>query len=270
MKEINFRMLNADEIEVRVQSVKNGKATMLLYMNSRVVTDLLDETVGNMNWCSEFQSVDGKVICRIGIWDEDKGMFIYKSDTGSESNIEAEKGQFSDCYKRCLSRWGVNELYTAPNIVIDDDGYGNRGYYVKYIRYADMDRRIIELHIANKFDKVVFSWKFGDTPIFNKTVPTLNTNTEEIVNQPQPYDMLVEFCKQAKADGADQEQLRKFFKYYEEKTKTWNGKFDAKSLWDKWNERAKKPRPIPQNHNDMSIQDYEERTLGADDQSFYY
>ena len=165
MKEIRFRLLNADEIEVRVQSVKNGKATMLLYMNSRVVTDLLDETVGNMNWCSEFQSVDGKVICRIGIWDDEKGIFIYKSDTGSESNIEAEKGQFSDCYKRCLSRWGVNELYSAPNITIDDDGYGNRGYYVSLIRYDESARKITELHIANRFDKEVFSWKYGERAV---------------------------------------------------------------------------------------------------------
>lgn len=229
MKEINFRLLNADEIEVRVQSVKNGKATMLLYMNSRVVTDLLDKTVGNMNWCSEFQSVDGKVICRIGIWDEDKNIFIYKSDTGSESNIEAEKGQFSDCYKRCLSRWGVNELYTAPNIVIDDDGYGNRGYYVSLIRYDEQARKITELHIANKFDKEVFSWKFGE-----KT----NAKAEESVKQ-NPYDMLVQFCKQAKANGENKEELTKFFKFYEAKTKTWDGVFSAKNLWERWKGRIK-------------------------------
>lgn len=260
MKEINFRLLNADEIEVRVQSVKNGKATMLLYMNSRIVTDLLDETVGNMNWCSEFQSVDGKVICRIGIWDDDKNMFIYKSDTGSESNIEAEKGQFSDCYKRCLSRWGVNELYTAPNIVVDDDGYGNRGYYVSYIRYDESSRKISELHIKNKFDKEVFSWNFNSKPQ-EKQEPVVKKNN---------YDALVEFCKQAKADGESQEELKKFYNFYKDKANTWKNTFNPSVLWNKWMERAKKPRAIPQNYNDMSIQDYEERTLGADDESFYY
>lgn len=260
MKEINFRLLNADEIEVRVQSVKNGKATMLLYMNSRVVTDLLDETIGNMNWCSEFQSVDGKVICRIGIWDDDKKMFIYKSDTGSESNIEAEKGQFSDCYKRCLSRWGVNELYTAPNIVVDDDGYGNRGYYVSYIRYDESSRKISELHIKNKFDKEVFSWNFNSKPQ-EKQEPVVKKNN---------YDALVEFCKKAKADGADQEELKKFFKYYEEKVKgDWKGTFNADALFSKWVERSRKTYTGP-SYNDESIQDYEERTLGADDASFYY
>lgn len=260
MKEIRFRLLNADEIEVRVQSVKNGKATMLLYMNSRVVTDLLDETVGNMNWCSEFQSVDGKVICRIGIWDDEKGIFIYKSDTGSESNIEAEKGQFSDCYKRCLSRWGVNELYSAPNIIIDDDGYGNRGYYVSLIRYDENARKITELHIANRFDKEVFSWKYGE-------------RAKATEQKPQPtqsnYDTLVEFCKKAKADGESQEELKKFYNFYKDKANTWKNTFNPSALWTKWKERAKKPHITP-TKEDYSIQDYEERTYGADDPSFYY
>jgi len=260
MKELKFRLLRPDEIECRPQSVKNGKCNLLLYMNSRVVTDLLDETIGNMNWCSEFQSVDGKVICRIGIWDDDKKMFIYKSDTGSESNIEAEKGQFSDCYKRCLSRWGVNELYTAPNIVVDDDGYGNRGYYVSYIRYDESSRKISELHIKNKFDKEIFSWNFNSKP----------QEKQEPVVQKNNYDLLVEFCKQAKADGADQEQLKKFFNYYKEKTASWKSTFNAKALFDKWMERAKTTKTIPSNSNDISIQEYDERTYGADDESNYY
>jgi hypothetical protein len=230
-------------------------------MTSRTVTDLLDETVGSKNWTSEFYTVNNMVVCRIGIWDEDKKMFVYKSDTGSESNIEAEKGLFSDCYKRCLSRWGVNELYSAPSIVVDDDGYGNRGYYVSLIRYDETARKITELHIANKFDKEVFTWKYGEKTkaTAQKTEPTKSN-----------YDLLVEFCKQAKEDGADQEQLKKFFNYYKEKTTSWKSTFNAKALFDKWMERSKQSRPIPQNHNDMSIQDYEERTLGADDASFYY
>ena len=236
-----FRLLRPEEIECRPQSVKNGKCNLLLYMTSRTVTDLLDETVGSRNWTSEFYTVNNMVVCRIGIWDEDKRMFVYKSDTGSESNIEAEKGLFSDCYKRCLSRWGVNELYSAPNITVDDDGYGNRGYYVSLIRYDEDARKITELHIANKFDKEVFSWKYGE-----KTKATTQ-NTEQTKSN---YDLLVEFCKQAKADGADQEQLKKFFKYYEEKSKQWKSVFNAKALFDKWMERAKQSgqKNIQQTH----------------------
>lgn len=225
MKNIEFRLLRPDEIEVRPQSIKNGKANMLLYMNSRVVTELLDETVGSMNWTSEFYEVNNKLVCKIGIWDEDKNMFIYKSDTGSESNIEAEKGQFSDCYKRCLSRWGVTELYSAPNITIEDDGYGCKGYYVSLIRYDEFTRKITELHICNRFDKEVFSWKINNG-YNNVSIKTDNKNN---------YDSLVEFCKKAKADGADQEQLKKFFKYWEKRINEGNlkGVIDPEALWNK-------------------------------------
>lgn len=260
MKELKFRLLRADEIECRPQSVKNGKCNLLLYMTSRTVTDLLDECVGTMNWTSEFYTVNNMVVCRIGIWDDDKQMFVYKSDTGSESNIEAEKGLFSDCYKRCLSRFGVNELYSAPNIVVDDDGYGNKGYYVSYIRYDESSRKISELHIKNKFDKEVFSWNFNNKP----------QEKQEPVVQKNNYDVLVEFCKKAKANGADQAELTKYFKFYENRVEGWKGEFNAETLFNKWMERSKKPKPIPQNYNDMSIQDYEEKTYGADDESFYY
>lgn len=255
-----FRLLRPEEIECRPQSVKNGKCNLLLYMTSRTVTDLLDETVGSKNWTSEFYTVNNMVVCRIGIWDEDKKMFVYKSDTGSESNIEAEKGLFSDCYKRCLSRWGVNELYSAPSIVVDDDGYGNRGYYVSLIRYDETARKITELHIANKFDKEVFSWKYGE-------------RAKAAEQKPQPtqsnYDTLVEFCKKAKADGESQEELKKFYNFYKDKANTWKNTFNPSALWAKWKERAKKPHITP-TKEDYSIQDYEERTYGADDASFYY
>lgn len=156
-----FRTLRADEIEVRLQSVKDGQAIHLLYIDSRAVTSLLDETVGSMNWQSEFYEVNKQTICRIGIWDEAKKCFIYKSDTGTESNIEGEKGLISDCYKRCLSRWGVTELYTAPKISIEDDGYGNKGYSVSEIEINDK-RHITKLVLVNRFGKAVFSWKAGE------------------------------------------------------------------------------------------------------------
>ena len=87
-----FRTLKAEEIEVRVQSVKNGKVNMLLYVDSRAVTKLLDETVGPMNWQTEFYEVNGQTIGKLGIWDGEKQQWIWKSDTGTESNIEAVKG----------------------------------------------------------------------------------------------------------------------------------------------------------------------------------
>ena len=51
----------------------------------------------------------------VEIWDEKKGQWIGKEDTGTESNTEAEKGLASDSFKRACVNWGIGrELYTAP------------------------------------------------------------------------------------------------------------------------------------------------------------
>ena len=47
---LNFRNLKASEIDVKPQTVKDNGFSLLLYKNARVDMDVLDETVGAMNW----------------------------------------------------------------------------------------------------------------------------------------------------------------------------------------------------------------------------
>ena len=143
-----MRTLKANEIEVRVgHKIKNtNNVSMLLYIDSRAVTKYLDEWVGPFNWQTEFNTAGPLVVGKLGIWDDNKQQWVWKSDTGSESNIEAEKGLISDTYKRLLSRWGVTELYTTPDIVLPDDGYGNSGYKVAEISYNE-NREITNFYL---------------------------------------------------------------------------------------------------------------------------
>lgn len=233
MKEIKFRLLRADEIECRPAMVKDGKATMLLYIDSRAVVRLLNETVGQTNWCMEFEDVNGQLVGKMGIWDEDKGMFVYKSDTGSESNIEAQKGLFSDCYKRCLSRWGVDELYTAPRIVIEDDKYGNTGYKVSRIEYNE-NREIVALEIVNRFNKPVFDWK--DDRYVN--TPKQTISPEKPAQKASPnLEALIKFCSELKLtlDQDGLKELKNFYQYWgvqnREKLDNWQGPFKPEKLW---------------------------------------
>ena len=229
MKEIKFRTLRADEIECRPATIKDGKATILLYIDSRAVVRLLNETVGPMNWTMEFEEVNGQLVGKLGIWDEDKGMFIYKADTGSESNIEAQKGLFSDCYKRCISRWGVDELYTAPRIKVDDDGYGCSGFRVSHIAY-NANREIVELIIVNRFGKTVYDYK--DDSIVG--TPKENPTTAK--------ESLILFCQQTKPtlDKEGLKQLTSFYKFFDKKIEKdgWKGTFNASELWTRWMSRA--------------------------------
>lgn len=123
-----FRDLRADEIECRVQSAKANGLVLLLYKDARVDMNILDETVGSACWQREHYECKGNLFCRVGICVETKKgesifpEWIWKSDCGTESNTEAQKGEASDSFKRACFNWGIGrELYTSPFIWISDD-----------------------------------------------------------------------------------------------------------------------------------------------------
>lgn len=157
-----FRLLKANEIDVRVATVNQNGVSLLLYKDARVDQNILDETVGCMNWMRHHSRDNAN--CVVSIWDEDKKMWIEKEDTGKESNTEAEKGLASDSFKRACFNWGIGrELYSAPFIWIDKDNanvkQGGNGkwqchdkFYVEQIIYDD-NRNIVALAIKNMNNK---------------------------------------------------------------------------------------------------------------------
>lgn len=118
-----FRLLRADEIDCRVNQIRDSDSTctLLLYKDARCDMNILDETVGAFNWSREHVLIDGQLFCRVGICMDDLGFrtenFIWKEDVGTESYTEAEKGRASDSFKRACVNWGIGrELYSAPDI----------------------------------------------------------------------------------------------------------------------------------------------------------
>ena len=239
---IKFRTLYAHEIEVRPSHIKDGKANLLLYIDSRAVVSLLDETIGNLNWQSEFYEVNGQTIGKIGIYNEERGLWVWKSDTGSESNIEAEKGLISDIYKRVLSRWGVSELYSAPKIAVADDGYGCSGYKVSEILYNE-HREIIHLVISNRYGKEVFKWQKevgeerdkSSIPSSSPVMETVNINESIIQSIKDKANQL--YYQQ----GINQEELRKFVNFYTSKIDKdgWRGTFNFDTLFSRWMDKVR-------------------------------
>lgn len=114
-----FRDLRKNEVEARVaQNFKNGGVRLLLYKNARCDMNILDETVGAMNWERDHKEIKGRMYCGIGIYNKELDRWIWKWDCGSESNMQAEKGEASDSFKRAGFNWGIGrELYTAPDIL---------------------------------------------------------------------------------------------------------------------------------------------------------
>jgi hypothetical protein len=112
--------LRPDEINVKPKQVvknKNGKVSvlLLLYKDSRCDMARLDEAFGANNWQRLHQLIGESLYCTVSVWDAEKGQWVHKQDVGSESDIEKEKGQSSDSFKRACTNWGIGrELYTAP------------------------------------------------------------------------------------------------------------------------------------------------------------
>lgn len=169
-----FRLLRADEIDVRVSTVSEKGVSLLLFKDARCDQNILDETVGIMNWKKSYQLIDGQLFCTIEIWDDQKKQWIGKQDVGVEGNTEAEKSRASDAQKRSAFAFGIGrELYTAPFIWVPANKCqivtGKNGkptcydkFFVEKISY-DERNRICELYIANnKTKKNVYS--FGEAP----------------------------------------------------------------------------------------------------------
>jgi len=115
--ELTFRTLRADEIDCRVNQIESNYCTLLLYKDARCDMNILDETVGAMNWKRSHLRENAN--CVVSIYDTDKKEWVSKEDTGTESNTEQEKGLASDSFKRACVNWGIGrELYTTPSIII--------------------------------------------------------------------------------------------------------------------------------------------------------
>jgi hypothetical protein len=170
---LQFRDLTANEIEVRIGRVSQKKIVLLLYKDARVDMNILDDTVGAENWEREHYECKGNLFCKVGInvnYKKDGGLpnWVYKSDCGTESNTEKEKGEASDSFKRACVNWGIGrELYSAPTIDIwQNDKDGKPNYELKdgkcYDKFAVTkiaidNKRIIGLAIWNKtLNKRVF------------------------------------------------------------------------------------------------------------------
>jgi len=110
----------------RVQSANQYDASCVAYIDARDVQDLLDDICGPENWCCKYEEHKGNLFCSIGIRDE-FDTFTWKSDCGTESNVEKQKGEASDAFKRAAVMWGVFRFgYHLPiiklDVIKDDNG----------------------------------------------------------------------------------------------------------------------------------------------------
>lgn len=174
MTELTIRRLRADEIECRINTIRrDGKGlSLLLYKNARVDMSLLDELFGPFGWQRKHELINGNLFCTVSVKDPETGEWISKSDVGTESFTEKEKGQASDAFKRACTNWGLGrELYSSPTIWVKAgndckiEQKSNGGGYTCYDRFAvsgigyDDNGNISQLTIVNaKTGNVVYQY----------------------------------------------------------------------------------------------------------------
>jgi hypothetical protein len=221
---MKFRKMLSDEIEIRVQSISEKGAILLLFKNARVDQDILDETVGPMNWQREHKRENAN--CIVSIWDNDKKMWVSKEDTGTESYTEKEKGLASDSFKRACFNWGIGrELYTAPFIFVSASKMEIREVKGKLTTYDKFkvgnitynENKIDSLSIVNQNGVTVYSNKKPTT----KTPPKSKTTTkkEEKPKKEEPLLSRDMVLSEAYSKGIDKDEVLKM----------WKGKFGTKA-----------------------------------------
>lgn len=185
-----FRFLEAEEIECRVAQCSDKGVQLLLYKTARTDAALLDEVYPDA-WQNDFKVIDGKMYGGIGI--KANSEWLWRWDCGTESNMEAEKGEASDAFKRAGFKWGIGaELYTSPFIWVKAENckIENRKCYDRFkVAGIDYDEngRISFLAIDN-VSKHCAAFLFGDTKRVKESVkegvqeePTANALRQQIL-----------------------------------------------------------------------------------------
>lgn len=99
---------------------KGGGSKLLVYVDARTYQKRLDEVMG-VNWQCEYTHVThtGLTACRVGLYlpetflingkfgEKDDMQWIWRSSGAGETNIEGDKGTFTDSFKRACAAWGI-------------------------------------------------------------------------------------------------------------------------------------------------------------------
>lgn len=157
MKNITFRNLTKDEIEVRV----GGGSSLLLYKTARVDANILDETVGQSNWQKKFYQVKNTMICSLGIninYDDPtkEPYWVWKDDAGDDDyTMEKVKAEASDSFKRAGFAWGIGRcLYYGPKMKLPEEFKSKQFFDVSELEY-DKENHISKITITCDWGKTI-------------------------------------------------------------------------------------------------------------------
>ena len=108
---------NPSNIHWRVGATSGDKSKgiALAYLDARDVMGRFDEVCGLDGWEVKYPWSDGKkLVCEISVWNGER--WITRANGAGDTDYEADKGAFSDAFKRAAVLFGVGRyLYDLPN-----------------------------------------------------------------------------------------------------------------------------------------------------------
>jgi hypothetical protein len=131
----------ADEIQWRLSHTteKDGRliGLALAYYDARALYDRLDHVCGPVNWQIRYPHANGKTCAELGIRID--GEWIWKANGAGDTNVEAEKGAFSDAAKRAGVAWGIGRyLYEFKSTWVECEKRGKHPV-IKQDQYKKLD-----------------------------------------------------------------------------------------------------------------------------------
>ena len=233
---IDMRTLRKDEIEVRVASTQNNVAQLLLYKTARTDAAILDETFGQFNWQCSYSEIKGNLFCTISVRDPNTNEWISKSDCGAESNIEKEKGEASDAFKRAGFKFGVGvELYSTPRIKIpieESDMYNGRfcqTFSLKDIEISP-DHKITSLTIQDRRGNVRYTYNAQKTQLIQENA---QYNTERF-DFSQPIRVAATAQPKIKTKYTNDEFIKRMSEEKQKYLNDYNALNKLKRFYDWW------------------------------------
>ena len=118
-----------NKIKWRASNFNGNKSSALLYLDARDVMDRLDEVFGIGRWMTDYTDLETRCVCKLSVSFNGWG-WTHKSDVGTQSTFEGEKGMYSDALKRAAVQFGVGRY------LYDDDILENKSFAI-----SDLQRR---------------------------------------------------------------------------------------------------------------------------------
>jgi len=134
-----------NKIKWRAADFRGNQSSALLYLDARDVMDRLDEVVGINNWMTEYTDIENRCVCKLSVRYDNDFDWVLKSDLGTQSTFEGDKGMYSDALKRAAVQHGIGRY------LYDDTILGSKRFPLENKKFTKEADEMIMAEVATHY-----------------------------------------------------------------------------------------------------------------------